>query len=162
MKSRSGMTLVELVMAAALSLLLLSGMLSLLRVGRAFFLSALDESALVDCTYRIPRDIVERLSLSRADSVSPGNYTFQFATAYSEGGVFQRQSDGRPAWQGQEVYRLLNHQLYRGNHLLTGNLAAIRLWPGQNGSFELALEIDYQGYTRSFRGEVKYWATPVN
>ena len=164
---RRGLTLVEMMVSLALSFTLLVAMLSTLQVGQRYFLGALDALALSDCQYRVPREIVQKLIASSATQVTPGNSTFSFVTAYNQQNQFQVTPEGLPDWQGQTTYRLDQGRLTRKEpweksaRTLTHNLVGMALTPS-NGSFLLTLNIEYDGYTRDYRGEVSMWATPVN
>lgn len=160
--NRRGMTLVELLLSMSLSLLLAGVMLSILKVGRTFFLTSLDEMALADCSYRVPREIVDHLIASQAESVTPGNSTFSFMTAYDSNFHFCTQADGTPLWQGRESYHLEADRLYRNHRVLARHVSAIRLVDAKNGSFQLTMDLDFQGYKRKVQREVKLWARPVN
>lgn len=165
--NRRGLTLVEMLLVMALSFTLMVAMLATLRVGQGYFLSALDAVALSDCQYRVPREIVQKLTASTPEQVTSGNGTFAFANAYDQGHQFRLDPQGRPEWQGVTTYRLESGRLLqkepweKAPRTILRNLSAVSLSTGQ-GAFLLTLSIDYQGYTRSFRGEVTMWATPVN
>lgn len=164
---RRGLTLVEMMVSLALSFTLLVAMLSTLQIGQRSFLGALDALALTDCQYRVPREIAQKLMASSATQVTPGNSTFSFVTAYNQQNQFQLTREGLPDWQGQTTYRLEGGSLTRKEpwekspRTLTRNLTGLTLKPA-NASFLLTLRIEYDGYTRDFRGEVSMWATPVN
>jgi len=164
---RRGLTLVEMMVSLALSFTLLVAMLGTLQVGQRYFLGALDALALSDCQYRVPREIVQKLMASTATQVTPGNSTFSFATAFNQQNQFQVTPEGLPDWQGKTTYRLEQGRLTRQEpwekvpRTLTRNLTGLTLKPN-NGSFLLTLNVEYDGYTRDFRGEVSMWATPVN
>ena len=164
---RRGLTLVEMLVSLALSFTLLVAMLSTLQVGQRYFLGALDALALSDCQYRVPREIVQKLMASSATQVTPGNSNFSFITAYNQQNQFQVTPEGLPDWQGQTLYRLNQGRLTckepweKSPRTLTRNLVGMALKPS-NGSFLLTLNIEYDGYTRDYRGEVSMWATPVN
>ncbi len=165
--NRRGLTLVEMMLAMALSFVLMVAMLGTLKAGQGTFLSSLDAVALSDCQYRVPREIVQKLTASSAEQVTAGNGTFAFANAYDQAHQFRLDLQGRPEWQGLTVYRFDGGRLLQKEpwdktpRTILRNLASISLRPA-HGAYLLTLSIDYQGFTRSFRGEVSMWATPVN
>ncbi|MBX3170027.1 MAG: prepilin-type N-terminal cleavage/methylation domain-containing protein [Candidatus Eremiobacteraeota bacterium] len=166
MKQR-GLTLVEMLLAMALSFVLLTAMVGTLRAGQGYFLAALDAVALSDCQYRVPREIVQKLTASTAEQVTAGNGTFAFATAYDQGHEFRLDAQGRPEWQGLTSYRLEGGRLLQKEpweqapRSILRHLSGVSLRP-KNGAYLLTVNVDYQGYTRTFRGEVTMWANPVN
>ena len=165
--NRRGLTLVEMLLAMALSFLLMVAMLATLQAGQRYFLSALDAVALSDCQYRVPREIVQKLTASTAEQVSAGNNTFAFANAFDQRHEFRLDAEGRPEWQGLTTYRLDGDRLLQKEPWETAprtilrNLTSISLRPS-NGAYLLTLSLNYQGYTQTFRGEVSMWAAPVN
>ncbi len=164
---RRGLTLVEMLLAMALSFLLMVAMLATLQAGQGYFLSALDAVALSDCQYRVPREIVQKLTASTAEQVTAGNNTFAFANAFDQGHQFRLDSEGHPDWQGLTTYRLEGDRLLqkepweKAPRTILRNLTGVSLRPG-NGAYLLTLTVNYQGYTQNFRGEVSMWAAPVN
>ena len=164
---RRGLTLVEMILAMALSFVLLVAMIGTLQAGQRYFLAALDAVALSDCQYRVPREIVQKLTASSAEQVTVGNNTFAFGNAFDQRHEFRLNPEGRPEWQGLTTYRLDGDQLLQKEPWETGprpilrNLTAVALRPS-NGAYLLTLTVSYQGYTQSFRGEVSMWAAPVN
>lgn len=166
MKPR-GLTLVETLLAMGLSLTLLVAMVATFQAGQRLFLSALDAVALSDFQYRVPREIVQKLTSSNADQIAAGESSFGLGTAFDQNHQFQLTPEGFPAWQGVTVYALSQGQLLQKEPwekaprtlLRQVTLASLQ---ARNGAYLLTLQTDYQGYTRNYRGEVSMWATPVN
>ena len=164
---RRGLTLVEMLLAMALSFVLMVAMIATFQAGQRTFLSALDAVALSDCQYRVPREIVQKLTASSIDQITAGNGTFAFAGAFDQAHQFHLDADGRPDWQGLTSYRLEGDRLLQKepwethSRTILRNLSAIALRPS-GGAYLLTLNVDYHGYTRNFRGEVSLWAAPVN
>lgn len=164
---RRGLTLLEMILAMSLSFLLLVGMSAILRAGQRYFLTALDAVALNDCQYRVPREIVQKLTASSAEQVTVGNNTFAFATAFDERHEFRLDPQGHPDWQGSTSYRLDGNQLFQKepwqdrSSAILRNVSHVSL-RASNGVYLLTLNVDYRGYTQDFRGEVSMWAVPVN
>ena len=73
---RRGLTMVDMLPAMALSFVLMVAMIATLQAGQRTFLSALDAVALSDCQYRVPREIVQKLTASGREQVTPGNGSF--------------------------------------------------------------------------------------
>lgn len=164
---RRGLTLVEMLLAMALSFVLMVAMLGTLQAGQRYFLSALDAVALSDCRYRVPREIVQKLTASDADQVTAGNGTFAFACAFNQRHEFCLDPEGRPEWQGLTSYSLQGDRLLQkepwetSSRPILQNLTGVSL-RSSNGAYLLTLSVNYQGYTQTFRGEVTMWAAPVN
>ncbi|MFN8609720.1 MAG: prepilin-type N-terminal cleavage/methylation domain-containing protein [Vulcanimicrobiota bacterium] len=166
MKPR-GLTLLEMLMAMSISLTLLIAVVSIFQAGERLFLSALDAVALSDFRYRVPREIVQKLTASSRDQITPGTGTFQFATAYDQYHQFQLSPEGLPIWQGKIAYFLSAGQLMQKEPWETVPRPLLRhltqAWlEVRGGAYVLGLQTNYQGYTRSYRGEVWLWASPVN
>lgn len=165
--NRRGLTLVEMLLAMALSFVLMVAMVGTFQMGHRYFLSALDAVALSDCQYRVPRELVQKLTASTAEQVTAGNGTFAFASAFDQSHQFRLDPEGRPEWQGLTSYHLVGDHLLQKepwearSRLILPNLSGISLRP-EAGGYRLTLNVDYQGYTQTFRGEVRLWATPVN
>jgi hypothetical protein len=166
MKPR-GLTLVEMLLAMGLSLTLLVAMVATFQAGQRLFLSALDAVALSDFQYRVPREIVQKITASNAAQITTGESKFGLGTAFDQNHQFQLSPAGFPAWQGVTVYSLSQGQLLqkepweKAPRPLLRQLTAASL-QAKNGAYVLTLQTDYQGYTRNYRGEVSMWATPVN
>lgn len=164
---RRGLTLVEMLLAMSLSFVLMVAMIATLQAGQRTFLSALDGVALSDCQYRVPREIVQKLTASTSEQVTPGTGSFAFAGAFDQAHQFHLDAEGRPDWQGLTSYRLEDDRLLQKEpwetrpRTLLRNLSGIALRPS-GSAYLLTLSIDYHGYTRSFRGEVSLWAAPVH
>jgi hypothetical protein len=164
---RRGLTLVEMLLAMALSFVLMVAMLATMRAGRHYFLSALDAMALSDCQYRVPREIVQKLTASSSEQVTPGSGSFAFATAFDQNHQFHLDAEGRPEWQGVTSYRLEGDRLTQKEPWESSPRTILRNLRGlalrQSGqAYLLTLSVDYQGYTQRFRGEVSLWAAPAN
>lgn len=166
MKTR-GLTLVEMLLAMGLSLMLMIGMVATFQAGQRLFLSALDAVALSDFHYRVPREIVQKLTASSSQQVDPGTNRFQFATAFDPNHIFKLTPEGSADWQGKTVYWLAQGQLLsqepweKASRCLLRQLTLVSL-ESRNQAYLLRLQTDYHGYTRDYRGELSMWAAPVN
>ncbi|MBS2040043.1 prepilin-type N-terminal cleavage/methylation domain-containing protein [bacterium] len=166
MKPR-GLTLVEMLLAMAISLALMVAMIATFQSGQRLFLSALDAVALSDFQYRVPRELVQRITASNLEQIEPGQNTFQVGTAFDPNHRFRLTPEGYPDWQGKTIYRLSQGQLlqrepWEKNPRALLNQLTLASLEFKNQAYLLRLQTDYQGYTRSYRGEVAIWAAPVN
>lgn len=166
---RRGLTLVELLMALGLSSVVGMIALSLFLTGRDTFLLALDEAALAEATYRIPRDIAEGLEHSRLDLITYGPDSLTYATAYDPAGMFRTDESGRPDWQALQDLWVAQGRLFRGRrpHTAAGQLSSqhihsLLVEPGPEATLIVRLGVAYNGFRRQFRGEVSLCARPAH
>ena len=104
MNSRRALSLVETILAMALSTLLLAVVLSLFTIGRSLFLGALEKAEVTRMSHLLPRQMVHCLEASSARSILPGEHGFACLSAYDGLGEFRTGTDGRPDWQSQLTY----------------------------------------------------------
>lgn len=185
---RKGLTLIEVTIAGAVSVLLLGIILAVFRMGQTSFFQALDDTGSTRAAYVVPRSIVDRLAHSTRDSVSAAPGAFSFLTAYDRNGRFQTNALGRPQWSEYEAFYLLGTELHsaraansspssvpgplalaqmqalrqsRGRLELLG-VSNVALVPLAGGVFRLQVSLRHDGFRRDFKEEVSLCAAPVN
>ncbi|MCA9790175.1 MAG: hypothetical protein KC910_00210 [Candidatus Eremiobacteraeota bacterium] len=182
--NRRAFTLLETVLAASLTGLLLSLMLGLLSYGRREFLLALEDNDLANASYRAPRLIADQLRFSPAASLSSGQSGIAFLSAYDEQGRYVLDEQGRPLWQAYEHYFIepgthnLRHRrlAFEGDEavpieahrlralgparLVARDIKAVSIEHQQQG-WRLLLEVEHRRDSRTFGGEVELWVFPV-
>ena len=188
MRPKRGLTLIELTIAGAVSVLLLGIILAVFRMGQTTFFQALDDTGSTRAAYLVPRSIADRLAGSTAASVSASPGAFSFLTAYDRNGRFQTNALGRPAWSDYEVFYLLGTELHSARAanaspsaepgpLALAQLQLLRQTRGRlelagvtnvvltalpGGVFRLNLSLRHDGFRRHFKEEVSLCAAPVN
>lgn len=182
--SRRAFTLLELVLAAGLTTLLLSLMLSLLSYGRGEFLLALEDNDLANASYRAPRLIADQLRFSPAASVSSSPAGIAFLSAYDDHGSYRLDDQGRPLWQAYEHYFVepgthnLRHRrlAFTGDQpvpieshrlqtlgparLVARDITALSLEQQAQG-WRLGLSVEHQRGPKTLGGGVQLWVFPV-
>ncbi|MGE0496019.1 MAG: hypothetical protein AB7S38_42840 [Vulcanimicrobiota bacterium] len=181
---RRAFTLLELVLAAGLTTLLLSLMLSLLSYGRGEFLLALEDNDLANASYRAPRFIADQLRFSPAASLSSSPSGIAFLSAYDDHGSYRLDDQGRPLWQAYEHYFIepgthnLRHRRlgFSGDlavpieahrlqalgpaRLVARDITALRLEQPEEG-WQLVLSVEHQRGSKTLGGEVRLWVFPI-
>lgn len=186
MNSRRALSLVETILAMALSTLLLAVVLSLFTIGRSLFLGALEKAEVTRMSHLLPRQMVHCLEASSARSILPGEHGFACLSAYDGLGEFRTGTDGRPDWQSQLTYfvppatqELRFHQSHRSQEaplvlhwqallpkqgrLLAGGVERLQLVAQEDSkSFQLFLNFRIPRGRQLYREEVSLWVTPLN
>lgn len=186
MRGRRALSLIETMIAMALSTLLLGVVLSIFSIGKNLFLSSLERARVTRLSHLLPRQLVHCLEMSSAESILAGENVLACLSAYDGLGEFRTGSDGRPDWQTQLTYfvplatqELRLHQgqasqdgslvlhipplLPKQGRILASGVEGLQLLP-QEGSNRLllVLHLRLEERRRVYREEVRTWITPLN
>lgn len=107
---KRGMSLIELVVAAATAVLLLGSVVSLMGLGRASFREAMADQDRLRAAYFGPEELGSA-AFSTPDSLRFEENAIAFLTAYDDAGTFHTDARGRPLWQAYQVYRVEGERL---------------------------------------------------
>lgn len=164
---RRGLTLIELLLGLGLSSLMLTVALSLFVAGRDMFLVALDEAALAQATYLVPRDIADGLEHTELSRITYAEDQLTFATAYDSTGTFRTDETGLPDWQSLLDFWVQDGRLLRGRRphdgrgqLVCESIRRLTIQPLSEGVLCVRLGVSYHGFRRQFQGEVSLCARP--